>query len=103
MKVAKLYADEMHIQSESALACERHKALARKRMEQLGIKVFTGHNIEFTLTPGEEKFKARQIKRGATGTDETEPGDGRPEPEFDTEPDGRPIEGEGSPAGTDEE
>jgi hypothetical protein len=101
MKVAKLYADEMHIQSESGLACDRHKQLARKRMEQLGIKLFTGHGIEFALLPGEEKFKARQLKKGDRDTS-TEPGDGRPEPEFETEPDGRPIDEETSPAGESE-
>lgn len=101
MKVAKLYADEMHVQSESAAAAEGHKQLARKRMEQLGIKVFTGHGIEFTLVPGEEKFKARQIKKGdTTNTSADEPEPGPPAHDFDTDASGRPTD---SPAGDDDD
>lgn len=101
MQHAKSYADSMH-DSEAALedAAESKQAI-RSRMTQLNASVFTGHGYEFTITPGESKFTARKVKRGSKPPDTVDEGESRPEPEFDTEPDGSPIDETGDEAGAD--
>lgn len=71
MTHAKAFADEMF---ESEEACDRakgEKQAIRLRMETLGAHLFIGHGYEFSLTPGEETFKARKVKRGAKPADTT--------------------------------
>jgi hypothetical protein len=90
MAHAKTYADEMHEHEESLGRANIALQAVRTRMEKLEATHFTGHGYEFTVTPGETKFSARKIKRGSK-PQETVAGDELPEPEFDTEADGRPI------------
>lgn len=72
MRHAKAYADEM-FQSEEALArANGDKQAIRSRMKKLAATHFTGHGYEFTVTPGEDKFTARKVKRGQPPADTVE-------------------------------
>ncbi len=90
MAHAKTYADEMHEHEESLGRANIALQAVRTRLEKINATHFTGHGYEFAITEGEKKFSARKLKRGSKPAD-TVGGDERPEPEFDTDERGRPI------------
>ncbi len=92
MRHAKAYADEMHEAAEATARAEVAKQAIRSRMKVIKASFFSGHGYEYTLIPGDEKFTARKTTRGAKPPD-TAPGvPETPAPDFDTDPDGRPLD-----------
>lgn len=101
-KLAAGVADERHDQSDSKATEAGYIQSAQKRMQQLNMTVFTAHGIEFIRVPGEEKFRVRLTGDGVkdAGNGATEDKE-LPEPEFETDDEGKPVDesGDGEGAG----
>ena len=69
MRHAKAFADEMYSSEEALEAAKGPKQAIRSRMETLGASLFVGHGYVFSRAPGEERFTARKVKRGAKPAD----------------------------------
>lgn len=93
LKHAKTYADEMFQSEEALTRANVAKQAIHSRMVTLESSLFTGHGYEFTRTTGDEKFSARKVKRGSKPADTQPDTPESPEHEFDTNPDGSPIDG----------
>lgn len=93
-RLASNVADERHAQAESKAREAGFLQTAQQRMQRLNRTVFVDHGVEFVRVPGEEKFRVRltgddDVPRGGKAADAE---DTPPAHEFDTDPDGRPIE-----------
>lgn len=79
MRTAKRFADAMYASDEALARARVEKQVIHSRMHDQQSTHFTAHGYEFERAPGEERFVARKIKRGApqaeTSPDVEVPGD----------------------------